>query len=74
MSMTHRGDPFCANVRCILHVTSDSAGVVGWGNWAELPNGLIVGRGLIDGIPMCDLCSENIRAMSKSGVPRVAWR
>jgi hypothetical protein len=50
--------PFCSNLRCELHVRAGDTGVDGFGNWAHLPNGRIVGRGLYNGVFLCDLCGR----------------
>jgi hypothetical protein len=50
--------PFCGNVRCELHVRAGDAGVFGFGNWARLPDGRIIGRGLYQGIFLCDSCGR----------------
>ena len=36
--------PFCSNPDCELYVSAGDPGVVGFGNWAQLPDGRIVGR------------------------------
>ena len=50
--------PFCGNAHCELHVCAGDARVEGFGNWAEMPDGRIVGRGLYDGIFLCDGCGR----------------
>lgn len=50
--------PFCGNVRCELHVRAGDTGVQGIGNWARLPDGRIIGRGVYDGIFLCDSCGR----------------
>ena len=56
-------EPFCSNPDCILHVRSGDAGVIGWGNWAELANGTIMGRGIYHGVYLCDPCGHACRAV-----------
>jgi hypothetical protein len=47
---------FCANSACELHVQFGSPGVRGRGNWAEMPDGRVVGRSLHGDGFLCDLC------------------
>lgn len=49
---------FCANEECMLHVRSGDPGVRGEGNWARLPNGLMVGRFRYNGRVLCDFCGR----------------
>jgi hypothetical protein len=49
---------FCSNPRCELHVRPGDPGVGGFGNWAHLPNGRIVGRELYNGVFLCDPCGR----------------
>ncbi len=49
-------DPFCSNPACVLYVRSGDPGVVGSGNWAELSDGSIIGRGIYYGLYLCDRC------------------
>jgi hypothetical protein len=55
--------PFCSNPDCMLYVRAGDTGVVGSGNWAELPDGRIVGRGLYSGVYLCDVCGREWRAV-----------
>ena len=41
--------PFCSNPDCQLFVRAGDPGVMGSGNWAQLPDGQIVGRSLYNG-------------------------
>ena len=50
--------PFCSNPDCELYVHAGDPGVVGSGNWAELPDGRIVGRGIYSGVYLCDSCGH----------------
>ena len=49
---------FCSNLRCELHVRAGDTGVGGFGNWAHLPDGRIIGRGLYNGVFLCDPCGR----------------
>jgi len=63
MMERHEGYPFCANPDCELHVRAGAEGVMGWGNWAELPDGRIVGRALYVGLFLCDRCRRDWQAV-----------
>ncbi len=52
------GLPFCSNPQCPLHVRAGDACVRGSGNWAVMPTGGIVGRGIYDGAYLCDPCGR----------------
>jgi hypothetical protein len=58
-------DWFCENPDCLLHVRAGDPGVMGQGNWAELPDGRWAGRGRYLGRMLCDFCG---RATIKSVV------
>ena len=51
---------FCANPRCVLHVRPGDANVHGSGNWAQLADGIIVGRRRVDAIMLCDRCAARV--------------
>jgi hypothetical protein len=51
MNGREQQEPFCSNPDCLLHVRSDDAGIIGTGNWAELPDGTIIGRGSVKETP-----------------------
>ena len=53
--------PFCSNPDCVLYVRAGDPGVVGSGNWAEFPDGRIVGRSIYSGVYLCDLCGREWR-------------
>ena len=53
--------PFCCNPDCVLYVRVGDPEVQGSGNWAELPGGIVVGRGIYSGISLCDLCGRTWR-------------
>ena len=50
--------PFCSNPDCELYVRAGDPGVMGSGNWAELPDGRIVGRSIYSGVYLCDPCGR----------------
>lgn len=47
-----------------LHVRAGDPGVKGAGNWAELPDGLMIGRGIYQGAYFCDPCGMALLAGS----------
>jgi hypothetical protein len=51
---------FCANPRCVLHVRPGDANVHRSGNWAQLADGIIVGRRRVDAIVLCDRCAARV--------------
>jgi hypothetical protein len=53
--------PFCSNAHCELHVRAGDPGVHGFGHWAEMADGRIIGRGLYDGVFLCDPCGRAAR-------------
>jgi hypothetical protein len=53
--------PFCSNPDCHLYVRAGDPGVSGSGNWAELPDGRIVGRSIHSGVYLCDVCGSEWR-------------
>ena len=57
-------DPFCSNPDCVLHIRSGDAGIIGSGNWAELADGTIIGRGIYYGLYLCDSCGRAWRAVA----------
>lgn len=50
---------FCANPSCTLHIPDGHDGM-GYGNWAELHNGCIVGRTRVNGRTYCDPCARQL--------------
>jgi len=54
------GELFCGNPACKvgLHVHVGTPGVDGAGNWAVLPEGIVVGRGRYGEVYICDLCGR----------------
>ena len=50
--------PFCSNPCCELHVRAADPAVGGFGHWAEMPDGRVIGRGLYDGKFLCDPCGR----------------
>ena len=59
--------PFCANPRCELHVRAGNPGVHGFGNWAQLSDGRIVGRSFYRDGFLCDTCFRKLDA--NTGLP-----
>jgi hypothetical protein len=53
--------PFCGNRDCQLFVRVGDPGVMGSGDWAQLPDGQIVGRSLYNGVYLCDRCGHEWR-------------
>jgi len=56
------GYNFCSNPHCPhgLHVRAGDQGVIGEGNWVELVNGAIIGRGIYQGVYLCDPCGRTL--------------
>jgi len=52
---------FCANTGCVLHVGPGDPRVRGWGNWATLADGIVVGRQRIESTMLCDGCVRRIQ-------------
>jgi hypothetical protein len=50
--------PFCSNPYCDLYVRVGDPGVIGGGNWAQLPDGRIIGRSIYNGVYLCDPCGR----------------
>jgi hypothetical protein len=48
---------FCANAGCVLHVRAGELNVKGNGNWAETPDGFIIGRQRVQTVMLCDRCA-----------------
>jgi hypothetical protein len=44
----------CVNTGCVLHVRPGDANVKGNGNWAETAGGVIIGRGRVGTVMLCD--------------------
>jgi len=53
--------PFCTNSGCVLHVRSGDPGVVGQGEWAVRPDGVVLSRRIVDGRMLCDACARQSR-------------
>jgi len=51
---------FCANPRCVLNVRPGDANVHGSENWAQLTDGIIVGRRRVDAVMLCDRCAARV--------------
>ena len=55
--LTDHDSIFCANGTCVLHVRRGDANVRGSGNWAQLANGIIVGRRRVGSVTLFDRCA-----------------
>jgi hypothetical protein len=53
---------FCATPTCALYLLPDDPRVRGQGEWAHLPNGLVMGRTTVAGQRYCDLCARELIA------------
>ncbi len=51
---------FCANAGCVLHVRPGDANVRGSGNWAQLADGIMVGRRRVETVTLCDRCAAKV--------------
>lgn len=51
---------FCANTTCVLHVRRGDANVRGSGNWAQLVDGILVGRRRVGRVTLCDRCAGQV--------------
>ena len=58
--LTEYDSIFCANPTCVLHVRPGDRNVQGSGNWAQLADGIIVGRRRVDAIMLCDRCAARV--------------
>ena len=58
--MFDRRSYFCDNPDCRLHVREGDSHVRGSGNWATLPEGIIVGRSRTGAFMLCDECRGRI--------------
>jgi hypothetical protein len=54
------GSVFCANSGCVLHVSPGDVNVEGSGNWAELADGVIIGRQQVEAVMLCDRCAARV--------------
>jgi hypothetical protein len=59
-SLTEYDAIFCENPACVLHVRPGDTHVRGSGNWAQLADGIIVGRRRIDAVMLCDQCAAQV--------------
>ena len=57
--MFYDDEKFCANPRCILHVSPRDSNVIGSGQWATLPNGLMFSRMQRDNDYYCHVCYDD---------------
>jgi hypothetical protein len=53
--------PFCSNPDCELYMRAGDPVVIGSGNWAELPDGRVVGRNIYSGVYLGDSCGREWR-------------
>jgi hypothetical protein len=51
---------FCANAVCVLHIRAGDLNVMGNGNWAETPDGMITGRQRVQSVMLCDRCATRV--------------
>jgi hypothetical protein len=58
--LTEYDSIFCANPTCVLHVRPGDGKVQGSGNWAQLADGIIVGRRRVDAVMLCDRCAARV--------------
>jgi hypothetical protein len=65
--------PFCSNPDCELYVRTGDPGVIGYGNWARLSDGTIVGRDIYSGVFLCDRCGREWRAVPTFEVAIWEW-
>jgi hypothetical protein len=56
-----RGDWFCSNEDCVLHVRIGDPGVRGSGEWAVRPDGIVTSRQVVHGRMLCDVCGQAAR-------------
>ena len=49
---------FCSDPECVLHVRRGDAGVVGSGEWAVRPDGVMTSRSRIGDRMLCDVCAR----------------
>lgn len=54
-----RGAWFCSNAECVLHVRPGEPHVVGSGEWAVRPDGVVTSRKLVGSQMLCDVCGRN---------------
>ena len=67
--------PFCSNPDCELYVRAGDPDVTGSGNWAQLPDGRLMGRSIYSGVYLCDRCGREWRPVlairsAVGGLPR----
>ena len=61
------GALFCENPGCVLHVRARRAGVIGAGEWATRPDGIVTSRGRYGDRVLCDVCGRaGARAVAES--------
>jgi hypothetical protein len=52
------GALFCENPACVLHVRAQRPGVIGAGEWAVRPDGIVTSRGRYGARVLCDICGR----------------
>ena len=52
------GALFCENPGCVLHVRARRPGIVGAGEWATRPDGIVTSRGRYGDRVLCDVCGR----------------
>ena len=62
---------FCAVEECDLHVRPEHPQVRGWGNWAVLASGMIIGRRRFQGRLLCDRCATLAENTQQKGAGRL---
>ena len=54
-----RGEWFCSNEKCGLHVRREDPGVCGSGEWAVRSDGIVTSRAMYAGRMLCDVCGRS---------------
>ncbi len=60
VALTEYDSIFCANPGCELHVRPGDPNVQGSGNWAQFPDGTIIGRRRVESTMLCDRCAARV--------------
>ena len=61
-----RGAWFCSNAECVLHVRPGEPQVLGSGEWAVRPDGVVTSRAVYAGRMLCDICGRS-SGLTESG-------
>jgi hypothetical protein len=68
---------FCANPSCALHVRPGDPNVRGRGNWADMGDGIIIGRQRIADVTLCDRCAARVHRgetrIEQTPEPTTGW-